>query len=215
MFNREMFRKKTVISALRNNVDYITLILSLISAILFLAGSFIVASVTSGGFTVTTTVSVFAAVGYCADNGAVGVSVFLVIFIIIDFVLLFSCLFFIAVRFLTEIDVFSDKLEVRLAAMTLSPAKLIAISGTVISLITMIMGGVCAANFYRGSYTGMVAAFVVSAVSLLLTFGIPFFVGKSKRYAAHSEKKVEPAREEYTENHGWNGTENFNNEDEQ
>lgn len=215
MLNRDMFTRAKIESAFRDNVDYITLILSFISAVLFLSCGFLAYSYAySGGISVNMSMSVFAAVGYYSSRAA-GVSAFLVIFIIIDFILLIASVGFIAVRVLTEVEVFSDKLEVKLASLPLSPAKIISLVGVAITFISMIMGGVCAAGTDLGSgyYTAIFVPFIFSALSALSAFIIPLIVGKNRRYEEHREPLNSPPREEYKEPYGWNGTENFNDKD--
>lgn len=214
MFSRDMFTRPKIESALRNNVDYISLVLSLVSAILFLCGDFLAHSAYSDGISIYISMSIFSAVGHYSSSAA-GVSVFLVIFIVIDFALLIASAGFIAVRVLTEVEVFSDKLEVKLASLKMSPAKIISLAGVIISFVSMIMGGVYASNssLAGGYYTTMFAPFIFFALSALSAFVIPLIVGKSRRYEFHREASAPSSHDEYKDHHGWNGTENFNDDE--
>lgn len=207
MFKRDMFKNMNIKSALRNNVDYITFILSFISAVCFLSCGFLKAGVTSNGWTVISVLSIFSAVeNYGSGDGAgIAMSVFLVMFIIVAFLLLIACVLFSILRALTEAEVFNDVLEVKLAAMTLSPAKIIALANVLITLVTMIMGCVCASSI-SGCYTPMFIPFIFAVLSLLSNFGIEFVCGKSNKFTDSKPRSSFAAREEYTENHGWNGT---------
>lgn len=211
MLSRDMFTRAKIESALRNNVDYITLILSFISSVLFLNCNFLAHVGSINWVRIYMSYSVFAAVGYFSSQAA-AISVFLVLFIVIDFALLIASLGFLLVRVLTELEVFSDKLEVKLATLPLSPAKIISLTGVFITFVSMIMGCVCAASGMAGNgyYTVMFVPFIFFALSALSAFIIPFIVGKSYRYSAHRDVKAQPAHEEYTEQHGWGGTDNFN-----
>lgn len=203
MFRREMFKSINLSATLRNNGDYITYVLSFISALLFLTNGFVCVGATISGWHISNVLSVFSAVGVYGG----GIGVFLVIFIVIDFILLIACALFAAVRFLTEIEVFTDLLEVKFASLPLSPAKIIALTNLLITFVSMIMGGVCAASEGDGFYTPMFLPFIFAALSTSATFLIELFCGKSKRYSVHREATPAEPREEYTEHHGWNGTE--------
>lgn len=209
MFKREMFKSASLSAALRNNGDYITYVLSFISALLFLTNGFVRCNAGLGRWSVSSVLSVFSAVG---EYGG-GIGVFLVMFIIIDFILLIACALFTAVRVLTETEVFTDLLEVKLASLPLSPAKITALTNLLITFVTMIMGGVCAAKAGDGYYTPMFLPFIFAALSTAATFLIQLFCGKSMRYSVHREKTTAAPREEYSEHHGWNGTEDFKDEE--
>jgi len=215
MLKREMFTRTALSAALRNNVDCITYVLSFISALLFLTCGFISMGGSIGSWSYTQTLSVFSAVGAYASSGGgnAAVAVFLVLFIIIMFVVLISCALLFAVRILTELDVISDVLEVKFASLPISPARVVALINVIISFAAMIMGGVCSLSF-SGAYTPMVASFVFSALSVLSNVIIPLVFGKSRRYSVHRVHSAEQPREEYSEHHGWNGTENFDDKDE-
>lgn len=208
MFRREMFKSVNLSATFRNNGDYITYVLSFISALLFLTVGFVRADAWLDGWRITSVISVFAAVG---EYGG-GVSVFLVLFTIIDITLIVACVLFTAVRILTEVEVFTDLLEVKFASLPLSPAKITALTNLLITFVCMIMGGVCAANSGEGFYTPMFLPFIFAALSTASAFLIELFCGKNRRYSVHREKTVAAPREEYSEHHGWNGTEDFGDE---
>lgn len=208
MFKREMFKSINFSAALRNNGDYITYVLSFVSALTFLVNGFIRLDANMSGWHISTVLSLFSAVG---EYGG-GIGVFLVLFIIVAFLLLIACVLFTAVRILTEVEIFTDLLEVKFASLPLSPAKIIALSNLLITFVTMIMGGVCAANAGSGAYTPVFISFIFAALSTASTFLIELFCGKNRRYSVHRENTPAAPREEYTEHHGWNGTEEFGDE---
>lgn len=211
MFKRDMFKNLNVKSALRNNVDYITFALSFISAVCFLSCGFLKTSTSANGWTIITVLSIFGAVSNYGTSGGAGIamSVFLVIFISVAFIIILACVLLAIVRALTEAEVFNDMLEVKFATLPLSPAKIIALTNVLITFVAMIMGCVCASD-KAGCFTPTFISFIFAVLSAASNFVIEFICGKNNRYSPYRKKLTDPDREGYTENHGWNGTDDFN-----